>query len=305
MTEPLISIIMPAYNAEIYIQQSIRSVLRQSYKNWELIIIDDGSTDNTYTMVKPLLVDKRITYYFQQNGRQGKARNTGILKSKGNYIAFLDADDLWESEKLYIQMNVLRSDFTVDLVFCQGYTLTEKIKTNYNVCVKPLWKRENSLTDLVNGNQIPLLAVLVKRQCLINVGLFSEHDFVQNAEDYHLWLKLLIYGYKFKSTCHRLFSYRIHAAQVTFQNYNIEKPIFYAYKDLFYMLEDSSVRKLFLQKMIWQVFRNEFHIEVSEITQSYFKDQQEIIASFLVNIARHLQKGIASKIIFHTVRYYA
>ena len=114
--DELISIIMPAYNAGKYIKESIESVFNQTYQNWELIIIDDGSTDNTSEVVQPFLIkDRRIQYYLQENGKQGKARNAGIKRSKGNLIAFLDADDVWMPAKLQAQIGVLKQN-DADLV---------------------------------------------------------------------------------------------------------------------------------------------------------------------------------------------
>src|SRR5258706_12531894 len=91
----LISVIMPAYNAEKFITQSIQSVIAQTYSNWELVIVDDGSTDNTKEIVSGFQkTEPRIKYIYQPNGRQGKARNTGIEHAAGEWIAFLDAEDI-------------------------------------------------------------------------------------------------------------------------------------------------------------------------------------------------------------------
>src|ERR1700744_5385897 len=97
----LISIIMPAYNAENFIGSAIESVLDQTYLNWELIVVNDGSTDQTAAIVETFAAsDKRIKCISQPNMRQGAARNTGIKNSRGDLIAFLDADDLWLPGKL-------------------------------------------------------------------------------------------------------------------------------------------------------------------------------------------------------------
>src|SRR5215467_11570142 len=105
MAADLVSIIMPAYNAEKYIADSIRSVLAQTYTDWELIVVVDGSTDNTASLVQQFVTrDSRIKYFFQENGRLGKARNTGIKNASGSLIAFLDSDDLWLETKLELQL---------------------------------------------------------------------------------------------------------------------------------------------------------------------------------------------------------
>lgn len=214
---PLISVIMPAYNAEKYINESIKSVINQTYDNWELIIVDDGSTDNTSKIVRrKQATENRIKYIYQDNGKQGKARNTGIKHSAGEIIAFLDADDLWETEKLAVQCKELFCDQTIDLVFTQGYQIRNYDVHDYNICVKDFWN-SNDIPEFVECNQIPILSVLVKKDALRAVDFFSEDIEIQNAEDYHLWLKLLVNNSIFRSLPNRLFYYRKHQQQNTYQ----------------------------------------------------------------------------------------
>ena len=97
---PYVSIIMPTYNSHQWISYSIQSVLEQYYEQWELLIVDDGSTDNTKNIVKDFLNDKRIKYHYQENYGPASARNYGISKALGKYLAFLDSDDLWKPNKL-------------------------------------------------------------------------------------------------------------------------------------------------------------------------------------------------------------
>src|SRR5205809_3501840 len=105
MNEALVSVIMPAYNAGKFITESIESVIAQTYAYWELLIVDDGSTDNTKNVIQNFSEkDKKIRYFFQANGKQGKARNMALSYASGNYIAFLDADDIWLPQKLEVQV---------------------------------------------------------------------------------------------------------------------------------------------------------------------------------------------------------
>ena len=125
MSTKLVSIIMPAYNAEKYIADSIRSVLAQTYSNWELIVVDDGSTDRTANIVREFAGhDSRVRYIFQENGRLGKARNTGIANAAGSLIAFLDSDDLWIPRKLQMQLQAM-SENSADVVFSNAYVFTD------------------------------------------------------------------------------------------------------------------------------------------------------------------------------------
>ncbi|HJS22787.1 MAG TPA: glycosyltransferase family A protein [Pyrinomonadaceae bacterium] len=121
MSHDLISVIMPAHNAEKYIAASIESVLAQTYSNWELIVVDDGSTDSTATVVQEFVKrDPRIKYKFQENGRLGKARNTAIRNSTGPLIAFLDSDDLWMPGKLEAQRWAMTEN-NADIVYSNCY----------------------------------------------------------------------------------------------------------------------------------------------------------------------------------------
>ncbi|MFZ1798893.1 MAG: glycosyltransferase family 2 protein, partial [Chitinophagaceae bacterium] len=114
---PLISIIMPAYNVEKFIERTIKSIIAQTYKHWELIIIDDGSTDGTKKIIDTYLnIDTRIKYVYQENGRQGKARNKGIENAQSDLIAFMDADDMLLPEMLQEQFTLLKQT-NADLVF--------------------------------------------------------------------------------------------------------------------------------------------------------------------------------------------
>lgn len=214
----LVSVIMPAYNAEAYISDAVNSVVNQTYADWELIIIDDGSTDNTAQKVQPWLEqDSRVRYYYQDNGKQGKARNLGISKSRGVYLAFLDADDIWLPEKLEIQLREIQEK-NVDLVFSDSYffddddTLDVSRKMNVPAAI---FYDKSSLKLFLVRNRIPILTVLVKKEKVQNVNGFSEVLAIQNIEDYHLWLKLLMSDCVFYSSDFVLTKYRVHISSAT------------------------------------------------------------------------------------------
>ncbi len=117
----LISIIVPIYNTEAFLAKTIESVLAQTYANWELLLIDDGSTDSSSFICEEFAKeDKRTSYYYKTNGGQASARNLGIQKSKGDWIAFLDADDLWLPQKLEHQLKEIDSS-QADFLYGLGY----------------------------------------------------------------------------------------------------------------------------------------------------------------------------------------
>ena len=107
----LVSIIMPSYNTADYISESIKSIQKQVYSNWELIIVDDCSTDNTDDIVRPFLVDSRIRYLKnERNSGAAVSRNRALREAKGRWIAFLDSDDLWAPEKLEKQIEFMEKN---------------------------------------------------------------------------------------------------------------------------------------------------------------------------------------------------
>lgn len=213
----LVSIIMPAFNSEMFISDSIESVLSQVYPHWELIVIDDGSTDSTAEIIKEYVSkDSRIRYYYQQNQKQGRARNNGISKSKGDWIAFLDHDDLWVPEKLEKQIEFINRN-NVDLVFSDGYIFRSSIKnTNLALQIKSGFYIGNGALKLfLECNRIPMLSVLVRKKAVVNCGGFEVHPSVQNADDYLLWLRMLAKGYSFYGLPDKLVYYRLHENQAS------------------------------------------------------------------------------------------
>lgn len=128
MIPDMVSIIMPSWNTEKYIKQSIESVINQSYQNWELLIVDDCSTDQTEQIVKPFLIDKRVKFYRnKKNLGAALTRNVALKKASGEWVAFLDSDDLWHPDKLMHQLQYMKKN---DLIF--SYHEYEKIDEQGN-----------------------------------------------------------------------------------------------------------------------------------------------------------------------------
>ena len=252
MSNVVVSVIMPAYNAEKFIKESIQSVIEQSYEKWELIVVDDGSTDDTAYAVKLMQASEpRIKYLYQENGRQGKARNTGIKNSTGEFVAFLDADDLWKRDKLERQMKSI-ADTKADLVFSgwSMFTTTPKMENKKNLYTGYFSGSEGLAKFLVN-NYIAILTVLVKRSAITDVFFFSENPKIQNAEDYHLWLKLLAAGFTLWGSPDLLAHYRLHNKssssadrQVIFQALNGLKEL-----AIEYPAREEMIRSAFLRRI--------------------------------------------------------
>lgn len=181
---------MPAYNSASTIESAVQSVVSQTYTNWELIVVDDGSTDNTADIIHAF-EHPGIVYLRQENQGQSSARNTGIKSAKGEYIAFLDADDMWETSKLEEQIACFINS-SQDLGFVHtGYREFDE-KREYNP--RPLrFVRKKQLSgfvfeDLVVHNFIGVLTVMVPKIILDEVGYFDQN--LVNSPDWDLWLRI-------------------------------------------------------------------------------------------------------------------
>jgi glycosyltransferase involved in cell wall biosynthesis len=208
---------MPAYNAGAYIGESVRSVQAQTYRNWELVVVDDGSTDRTAEVARRFAAeDARVRYVRQENGRQGRARNNGIRHARGELVALLDADDLWLAEKLELQLGVL-GEQRADLVFCDGLFFRDGEEPGGEAfsIVRGRYEGPEMLRLLLLSNRIPTLSVLARRAALEGAGLFTEEPRYQNCEDYDLWIRLAARGAVFYGMGEKLVRYRRHPASAT------------------------------------------------------------------------------------------
>ncbi|MFL6334929.1 MAG: glycosyltransferase family 2 protein [Pyrinomonadaceae bacterium] len=214
----LVSVIMPAYNSGRYLAESVRSVQAQTFGGWELVVVDDGSADDTGEVARRLAAaDVRVRYVRRPNGGQAAARNTGLGAARGALVAFLDADDLWLPEKLEAQLEVMERT-GVDLVYTDGYFFSEEgaASEEERFHILPGEARgEELFRTLFTSNRIGTLSVLVKREALDAVGLFDEDRTYQNCEDYDLWLRLAKWGASFYGMEEKLMRYRRHAAATT------------------------------------------------------------------------------------------
>jgi glycosyltransferase involved in cell wall biosynthesis len=219
---------MPAYNAEKYIADSIQSVLDQTYSNWELVVVDDGSTDKTAHITEQFLAsDNRIKYVFQENGRLGKARNTGIENSTGSLIAFLDSDDLWLPEKLQRQVQALVEE-GADLVYSSGFIFYDpgpaSGPTEFAI-VSGRVEGSKMFDSLLMENNIPVLSVLLRSDVFKNAGPFEESLPYHGCEDYDLWLKAAARGAVFYGMTDKLVRYRRHNLAMTHKKSKVLEPM--------------------------------------------------------------------------------
>lgn len=185
ISRPRVTVVVPTYNRECFIALAVESVVNQSVQDWELIIVDDGSTDQTTALLDSWLTDPRIHYLYQSNQGQSAARNRGLAAVNSDYIGFLDSDDIWLSDKLEKQLAIFDRCAGVDIVHGDeividevGRVLSKQNMARYSGFITP---------QLLSDNCVSMTTALVRRGCFEEMGGFDESDRV--AEDYELWLR--------------------------------------------------------------------------------------------------------------------
>ncbi|MBD2388333.1 glycosyltransferase family 2 protein [Cylindrospermum sp. FACHB-282] len=207
---PKVSVVIPAYNAMIYLPDTLASVLQQTFTDFEVFIINDGSTDNIKQWATQI-VDPRVKLISQQNQGVSAARNTGIAHSTGEFVAFLDADDLWKPTKLEKQVHCLEDNSAVGLVYTwtafidqsgkfTGILLANHVEGN-------VWEQIVVL-DMISTGSSPM----VRRNCFDTVGLFDPN--IRGGEDRDMWSRIAAH-YPFKVVKEPLTLYRRHSSNTT------------------------------------------------------------------------------------------
>lgn len=201
----MISIIIPCYNQGKYLNDCLSSVLHQSISDWECIIVNDGSIDNTQEVAaKWVTSDFRYKYLYKDNGGLSSARNAGLLIAKGSYVQFLDADDLIAPRKLEIHLEFLKRNPNIDICYSLGrYFQDDDVEVLYSSLDKtdnewqPRIISNNTalLHSLLSGNIMPCNCALVRSDAIKKIGFFNES--LSTHEDYEYWVRMAIGGRSF------------------------------------------------------------------------------------------------------------
>lgn len=247
----LVSIITPCYNSDKFISKTIESVISQTYTNWEMIIVDDCSTDNSASIIKRYTeFDKRIKYIKTEfaSGSPAYPRNMGISLAKGRYIAFLDSDDLWQENKLYLQLPLFK-DEDVAIVYSYYEKMTEDGLCSNRIVKSALF---HSYSTLLYGNEIACLTAI------IDVNKTGKIYFEKiGHEDYAMWLSILKKGFIAKNVPKPLAIYRVRKSSVSSDKIKVIKWIWNIYRNvekktvlisLFYSISDLT--KSFVKSLI-------------------------------------------------------
>ncbi len=190
-----ISIIIPTFNRAKLLERSLQSILDQDYKEWEVIIIDNFSSDNTEQIVTDLKNERIIYKKFDNSGSIAKARNEAIKISTGNYIAFLDSDDWWKPHKLRKCLDTFKNNNDLSIIY-HNCRITDGKKNKNSKCRE---LNQNIYDDLIcNGNTLITSSVVIRKDILKSVGLFNESKDYLGWEDYDLWIRIAKANYRFK-----------------------------------------------------------------------------------------------------------
>lgn len=228
MKKDLISIIVPVYNAERFLEDTINTVLHQTYKNWELILVDDCSTDKSQKIIKKFMkMDDRIKYHLQRkNGGPAIARNKGIDIANGRYLCFIDADDLWDVDKLEKQISFMKEKECAFSYHSYEFANEDCVPTGKKVIAKNVLTYKQALKNNIISTITVMFDLSIIDKCLIKMPN------IKYVEDTATWWKILRHGYK---------AYGI-------------SDVFSLYRRI---SKSNSSNKFKTQKYLWNLYRNE------------------------------------------------
>ncbi len=260
---PLISVVIPAYNSEKFIEETLRSVMIQSHKNIEIIVVDDGSTDGQKEKISRLAEnDSRIQYIYQENQGVSAARNRGFAQSKGTYLAFLDSDDVWLHDNLESKLVKIESGH-YGLVHSDGFVMNENSYPTGQI----ISGNEGMLLDdllALKDTQVPgPSSILVKREVVETVGLFDQQ--LSTSADHEFFVRVAA-RFRIGRLPKPTWSYRIHP-------FNMHKRIALMEKDFLYEFQKASSNHFFKNKSFERkCYANMYLI----LAASWAKDGQNI-----------------------------
>lgn len=209
-SQPLISVVIATYNMGQYIDQAVDSILQQTWKKLEIVVVDDGSTDNTSHVMQRYQDDPRVIYIKNQNQGQPKAKNCGIKHTQGDFIAFCDADDLWEPNKLQVQLPLFDNP-DVGIVYSEVSNIDEH--NNRYVKAPNETRHIGKVTSqLLIENFVPFGTSVIRRACIEKNGIFDEN--FRMGIDWDLWLRYSL-DWEFAYTPERTYIYRVWSGQMS------------------------------------------------------------------------------------------
>lgn len=188
LAAPAVSIVIPAYNVAQFIGETLASVFAQTFDDYEVIVINDGSPDTPQLEAVLASWMNRINYLKQENRGLSGARNTGVLAARGALIALLDSDDAWEADYLATQIELMRRDEAIDVLYCDAHIFGEGVPANLKFTDGSPSAGEVSFESLVRQRCNVMVSVMARRATLVDAGLFDES--LRSSEDFDMWLRI-------------------------------------------------------------------------------------------------------------------
>jgi glycosyltransferase involved in cell wall biosynthesis len=243
---PAVSIIMPAYNVESYIGDAIGSALAQTFTDFELIVVDDGSTDGTAQSVRALAHwDRRIKLVQQPNRGLAGARNSALRASRGDFFALLDSDDLWEPTFLAEQLAILHARPDVDIVTGNGWYLGG---AKHGQIARPESRPTPDLASIIGDEWSVFIMSVFRRQVYTVIGSFDES--MRSNEDYDFWLRAAVAGFTFARNNTPLGHYRVRTDSLSASDVRMLRGILHVYTKLRPVIADRPHEMAILQQQI-------------------------------------------------------
>jgi glycosyltransferase involved in cell wall biosynthesis len=257
-----VSVIMPAYNVATYIGASIESVQAQTHADWELLIADDGSTDDTAAVVQRYAdADPRIRMVRGPNRGISVARNHALRHAGGDFIAILDGDDLWEPVYLTTQLAIFAQHPDVDIVTGNGWFLGSR---QHGLPARP-WpdpRPQPTLTTILEDEAAIFIMSIMRRRVYDAIGGFD--DALRSNEDYHYWLRAAIHGFRFRRNDQPLGHYRRRDDSLSASDIRMLNGILVVFEKVKPMLADRPAELAILNRQVARFERERFAAEARE-----------------------------------------
>jgi len=230
MKNPLVSVIIPTYNSAKYIEEALESVFKQTLQDFEIIVVDDGSTDGTGEILKDY--SDRIKYIFQKNSGPASARNKGIKIARGEYIAFLDADDLWMPTKLEKQVAMFDKNKNLGMVTTGACSFDEKGVRGFSTYKRKKLMRGDVARNIFLHSDVGTPTVMARKEVFEKVGLFEERTrqgekvLLSHGSDDNMWIRIAAY-FDVELIDEALAKIRVHPSMMTLQKSELLESVKY------------------------------------------------------------------------------
>lgn len=258
---PRVSVITPAYNAARFLGEMIESVRRQTFQDWELVIVDDGSTDDTVAVIERFAADRRIRLLRQPNAGPSAARNHGMRAARGSFFAFLDSDDQWLPTFLEHQLGVFDAHPETALVTTTAYDLggphdgqsRRRPASDYPVL---------TLEDIIRNDSAVFIMTVFRREVFERIGGLDEAQWT--SEDYDFWIRAALAGFAFRVSTQPLALYRRHEGSLSSDNARMLRGILHTYSKTRRACPSGSSARLAVEAQIAHFERELLLVEAKQ-----------------------------------------